>query len=306
MAYSSVTAINKSDSGLKSKIDRIINFTNILSELTKFKITFFVSVTTFVGYILHNGKIDLNFMLPALGVLILASGASALNEYQERNVDSKMERTSSRPIPSGRILPQQALFIAFTLIILGSLLLFLSGLNVLFLGLFTLIWYNAVYTPLKKRTSIAILPGSLVGALPPVIGWAASGGSIWEIEILSFAAFMFIWQIPHFWLLLLMYDSEYKKAGFPTLSNIFSIDQITKITYFWIAVLIASSSLFYFSGLLFSAVSQILLLLSGIITFYLSFRIIKEKKKEIFGKSFLLINSYVLFILIVISIENTI
>lgn len=286
--------------------ENIKYFSKVLAELTKIKITFFVSVTTFVGYILHHGSINLNFFLSTIGVLILASGASALNEFQESNIDSKMERTKERPIPSGKITAYKALLISFVLILAGTLLLALNNLTVLTLGLFTLVWYNGIYTPLKKKSSLAIIPGALVGALPPIIGWAASGGSIWDIKILTFALFMFIWQIPHFWLLLLMYDDQYKEAGFPTLSNIFSFNLITKITFAWIIILVATSGLFYFAELSVSLLSNAIIAISGLTTIYFSIKVITDKRKEIFKKAFLIINAYVLSVLIVISVESII
>jgi len=305
MALSS-TYINKIENSAGSSLLKMNEFLGILSELTKFRITFFVSVTTFVGYILQSGRIDFSFIFPTLGVLILACGASALNEYQERNIDSKMERTINRPIPSNRISKNQALFISLLLILFGSIILFLSSVPAFILGIFTLFWYNGIYTPIKKFTAFAIIPGSLVGALPPVIGWIAAGGNLFDQEILAFSVFMFIWQIPHFWLLMLMYDDQYKKAGFPTLSNIFSNKLITKITFAWIVILLFSSILFYFSGITVSYISNGILLAAGIVTAYYSYRVISKSSSRIFKKSFLLINSYVLFVLIVISIENII
>jgi len=306
MSLTTISIPNKSGSTWKSKLEKFYEFKGILSDLTKFRITFFVSFTTFVGFILHSGKLNLNFVVPTIGVLILASGASALNEYQEKKSDSKMKRTSSRPIPSGKISANNALLISLSLILIGSVILGMQSIVILLLGLFTLIWYNGIYTPLKQKSAIAIIPGSLVGALPPVIGWAASGGSISDPKILALASFMFIWQIPHFWLLLLMYDDEYKKAGYPTLSKLFSFDQITKMTFLWIAILVISSVLFYLSDLSITIISNIVIVLSGIVTLFLSLKVIKDKRKEIFGKTFLLINAYVLCILIIISIENII
>jgi heme o synthase len=306
MSLSTITVNNKIETSWKSKLERILEFRGILSELTKFRITFFITVTTLVGYILHSGEFNLNLISPIIGVLILASGASALNEYQERNVDSKMKRTSSRPIPSGKLSSNNALVISIILIVFGSGILALQNVLVLVLGLFTLIWYNGIYTPLKQKSAWAIIPGALVGALPPVIGWAASGGGIFDPKIIALASFMFIWQIPHFWLLLLMYDDQYKEAGFPTLSSIFSLNQITKITFLWIAILIASSFVFYFSELSITNISNIVLALTGILTLILSSRVITDQRKEIFGKTFLLINAYVLCVLIIISIENII
>lgn len=303
---STISISNKNKITLNSKIKNISESVSILAELTKFRITFFVAVTTFVGYIIHNGSIDINFILPTFGVLVLACGASSLNEWQERNYDSKMKRTNSRPIPSGRLSANNALIISLLFILVGSILLSFNDLATMFLGLFTLVWYNVIYTPLKQKSAIAILPGSLVGALPPVIGWVASGGSITDPKILALASFMFIWQIPHFWLLLLMYDDQYKQAGFPTLSNIFTFNQITKITFLWIVILVASSSVFYFTELSEAFLSNILLAFFGISTLFFSGSVIKASKKEVFGKNFLLINAYVLSVLIVISIENII
>jgi len=236
---------------------------------------------------------------------LLACGASALNEYQERSLDSQMERTKSRPIPSGRISEKDALIISLFLILFGSLFLALQSIAVLLLGLFTLLWYNGIYTPLKRKSSLAIVPGALVGALPPVIGWAASGGSISDPKILSFSAFMFIWQIPHFWLLLLMYDDQYRRAGFPTLSNLLSDNQIINITFMWIGLLLISSGLFVISGLSFTIVSNIFLAFLGLATLFFSAKYLYRINGN-YRKTFLIINLYVLLILVLISVENII
>ncbi len=303
MPINTTTYYSKSEITQKSKLSE---FVGILSELTKFRITFFVSVTTYVGFILYSGTINLDFLLPTIGVLILASGASALNEYQERNSDYQMERTKVRPIPSGRISAFNALFISLILILIGSTILALHSITVLLLGLFTLVWYNGVYTPLKQFTAFAIIPGSLVGALPPVIGWVASGGGLFDNQILALASFMFIWQIPHFWLLILMYDHQYREAGFPTLSNLFSYKQISQITFAWIVILVFSSSLIYLSNLSVSIISNLFLILAGLITLYFSSKVMLKNGREIYKKSFFQINAYVLFVLIVISLEKII
>lgn len=303
---SSISLTEKFSSKSKSKSASLSEFINILSELTKFRITFFVSVTTFVGFILQSKEISFDFIYPALAVLVLASGASALNEYQERYSDSRMKRTSNRPIPSGRLSETNALYIALSLIFIGSLMMLAQTVEVFVLGVFTLFWYNLIYTPLKKITSFAIIPGSLVGAMPPIIGWAAAGGNIFDNQILSFASFMFIWQIPHFWLLVLLYDDQYKQAKFPTLSDKFNNKQIVWITFFWIVVLLFSSSLFIFSELSVSYLSNILLAIFGLATFIYSLKLLSIGKKDIFRKTFLAINAYVLFVLITVSVENLI
>ncbi|MBK7106447.1 MAG: protoheme IX farnesyltransferase [Ignavibacteriae bacterium] len=289
---------------VKSFFQTFVKHKNILMELTKFKITFFVSVTTTVGFILFDGKINFELLIVTVGVLFLASGASAFNEYQERNIDGKMERTNSRPIPSGRISSNYAIISSIILILFGTVVLFFSGMNSLLLGIFTLLWYNAVYTPLKLISPFAIIPGSLVGALPPMIGWAAAGGEIFDIKILSLAGFLFIWQIPHFWLLILMYDDQYKKAGIPTLSNIFTFLQIKNITYFWIVILVLASFTFPIANLSLSILSNILFIVFGILTFFATVMSKQNHTKENFRNKFMIINLYVLSILLLITTES--
>ncbi len=290
----------------KSYTQKFIEFKNILLVLTKFRITFFVTITTSVGFLLQSGSVNLDLFVVSLGVLILASGASALNEYQESSSDSKMERTKSRPIPMGKISRKNALAVSIALIMIGSLILLYNGITVVILGLFTLIWYNGVYTILKSKTPYAILPGALVGALPPMIGWAAAGGNIFDNQILALSGFLFIWQIPHFWLLLLMYDDQYKMAGFPTLSKVLTNAQIVKITYTWIIFLVVSSLLFVFVDLSSGFLSNLILTLFGISILFGTIKVIREQKKEVYKKNFLLINLYVLCVLFLITIENLI
>lgn len=295
-----VKVVNRS----KGLLGNFVEFINILSELTKFKITFFVTVTTTVGYLLFDGQINFHLFVTAVGVLILASGASSLNEYQEKNADIRMKRTKLRPIPSGKISPNKALVISSSLILVGSFILAVIGINVMLIGLFTLLWYNGIYTPLKSKTAFAIIPGSLVGALPPAIGWVAAGGNIFDKEIIVLSSFLFIWQIPHFWLLLLMYDDQYKDAGFPTLSKIFSENQIINITYAWIVTLAVSSLLFIMVDLSQGILSNLLLGIMGILILFYSAKITKKKRRDIFRKSFMMINLYVLCVLILITIGN--
>lgn len=211
------------------------NQLKIFAEITKLKITIFVTITTVFGFIAALGTINSQIIIPAVGILFLACGSAALNHYQERNLDKLMERTKNRPIPSGKISAKSVLKISIILVIAGSVLLFWgSGILALSLGLLNLIWYNGIYTPLKKKTTFAIIPGSLVGAIPPAVGWVAAGNSITDPGIIIISFFFFIWQIPHFWLLLMVLDNDYQRAGFPTLSGWFNREQQGRITYVWI------------------------------------------------------------------------
>ena len=191
---------------------------SILTEITKLKITILVSLTTALGYILAASEIKITLFYTVLGIFLLACSSSALNQYQESDIDNLMQRTKNRPIPSGKVSGNTVFNLSILLLVTGSLTLYLfTNFTALIIGLFTFLWYNGVYTPLKRRSAFAIIPGSLVGALPPIAGWASAGGSLQDFNIYLIAFYFFIWQIPHFWLLLLLYGKDYQSAGFPVL-----------------------------------------------------------------------------------------
>lgn len=221
---------------------RISSWFDIILELGKFRISLLVCLSAAVGYILASGYLNQDLILPTVAVFILASGSAALNHYQEREFDGLMKRTSSRPVPSGRVTPANAFGVAVGMIIIGSILLYRSSNSLaLLLGLTTVFWYNAVYTPLKRITPLAVIPGALIGALPPAIGWTAAGGNLSDPFLLIVALFFFVWQIPHFWLLLLKFGDEFEKAGYPTLTSRYSNQQIAKFTFSWIIITVIIS-----------------------------------------------------------------
>lgn len=280
----------------------------ILSELSKIRITFFVMVTTGFGYIAAAEMFDLNFLLVLLGVLFLACGSASLNHYQERFTDALMERTRNRPIPSGRITSKSVLEISVLLILAGIVLLFIGGniLSVLF-GILNLIWYNGIYTPLKRKTSLAIIPGSLVGAIPPVIGWVAADGNLFSPQILMISFFLFIWQIPHFWLLLLVLDGDYKKAGMPTLTGIFSKNQLARITFIWIIATAISSMFLPLVELVETEIVKYLIVFSVILLSINSIKLLKySEEKNSIRYAFRNINFFVLFVISIISFDKLI
>jgi protoheme IX farnesyltransferase len=181
----------------------------------------------------------------AFAVFLLSGGASALNQYQERDLDAGMERTRNRPLPSGSIVVSHALAFSFALVLAGlALLAYAGGAKAAFLGLFALIWYNGLYTYLKKKTAFAAVPGAVVGMVPPAIGWVSAGGALFDPRIAAVCFIFFMWQIPHFWLLLLDHGEEYEQAGLPSLTRVMSRSQIGRVTFAWIvAAAIAGLSL---------------------------------------------------------------
>jgi protoheme IX farnesyltransferase len=148
-----------------------------------------------------------------LGTGLMASGTAALNQWYERSADARMARTRNRPIPSGRITPSNAFYFATALSIAGFIELWM-GVNLLtgLLGLFTLLSYLFLYTPLKQRSPHSTTVGAIPGAMPPLIGYAAASGRLtWEAWILY--AILFLWQFPHFYAIAWMYRDDYARAG---------------------------------------------------------------------------------------------
>ena len=205
-------------------------------KLGKFTISIPVALTGFLGYFLARPVFDLNALYTVLGIFLLSSGSSALNQIQERHTDAKMERTARRPLPSGQITLPGAILFAFCCAAGGTVLLMLTGypLAAAF-GLFTLLWYNLVYTPLKQITAFAVLPGALIGALPPLIGWTAAGRDPLDMEILAVAFLLFVGQMPHYWLLMLKVGREFHEAGLPVITSLFDERQIRNLSFVWIA-----------------------------------------------------------------------
>jgi protoheme IX farnesyltransferase len=184
-----------------------------------------------------------------------------------------MERTRIRPIPSGRLSPSSALRISLLLLISGACLLYgFTNWKAFGSGLLAIFLYNGVYTPLKKRTLFAIIPGALVGAIPPAIGWFSGGGNM-EARLLAFCSFFFIWQIPHSWLLLLDFRKDYQRAGLLSPVQALGLDRVEKISFVWIVATAVSSLLIPLFG-----VGNSLILLGGLpaLGLGLVFRVLKS------------------------------
>jgi protoheme IX farnesyltransferase len=286
-------------------INKVKKYWSIYKKLAKHRLSVLVTFSAAVGYFIAQGRSILELGGAVLGVYLLSAGASALNQYQERKYDAQMERTNKRPIPAKEISANSALTVALVLILAGSMLLYFNGIIPVVLGLLNIILYNVIYTPLKTRTPFSILPGAVVGAIPPMIGWTSAGLSLFHPTIIYIAVFMFLWQLPHFWLLLIKFGGEYEKAGFSSISRYFNTKQIKHIVFFWAGI--SSLFLFFFPvfSIQLSATLTIILIVFNLFFIGWFHRIIygKEEKKAIRG-AFILINSYMMVALIIFVINS--
>ena len=205
------------------------------AELSKFGIVLLVLVSACAGYMLAAPLgADFSWMQGAavlLGVMLLSSGASALNQVQEWRIDARMARTVGRPLPSGRLSVVQGALFAATGLVAGTLVLWLGvGRTAGILGLIAAAFYNGLYTPwLKPTSAFAAVPGAIPGALPPVIGWVAGGGALTDAGAVILFGILFLWQMPHFWALALRYRADYAAGGFPMVSEAVGVEGTARL-----------------------------------------------------------------------------
>jgi len=184
------------------------------AELTKPRITFLIVLTAASGFALASpGRVDYAALFSAMvGIALLSSGIATLNQYMERDLDALMRRTADRPLPSGKLLPWEALLFGAGVTVLAEIYLavLVNPLSAV-LGLTVIAGYLFAYTPLKTKTTLSTMVGAFPGAVPPLIGWAAARGSI-SIEAWVLFAILFLWQFPHFLAIAWMYREDYARA----------------------------------------------------------------------------------------------
>ncbi len=272
-----------------------------LFELSKLPVSLLAACSTATGFVLASNRFSLKLLLPVVGIFLLACGASALNQVQERKTDALMERTKGRPLPSGRISPFRALIFSLALMVAGSVVLFSSSKRALALGLLAVLWYNGIYTLLKRKTPFAVLPGSLVGAIPPAVGWVAGGGGVGDPRMVALSLFFFIWQVPHFGLLVFKHGTDYERAGLPCLSSLFRPEQLARILSVWILAAGVTGLGLSSWGVALSPLSSLSLLITSLGLVWYVFRLVR--KRNFFPDlAFRGINLYALFVTVLLSL----
>jgi heme o synthase len=205
-------------------------------SLMKIPLSLFIGISAVFGFVIHKNQLTISLLLTGAGVFLLACGGAALNNYQDRDYDRLLERTKNRPLPAGQLSPRRALLVSGIAIPAGLTGLYLIDGNVLLpcLGLIAILLYNGIYTPLKQRFFFPLSIGAACGMIPPLIGWTAAGGNVFSFKIFFVMMIFGLWQLPHFWLVLLNHKADYHRAGVPSMIQFFSVRQFEKIVFIWI------------------------------------------------------------------------
>jgi protoheme IX farnesyltransferase len=286
----------------------IVNKIHSYKELSKLKIMIPVSLTGFTGYFIFKPGISPEIIMVSLGIFLLAISASVLNQIQEVELDRKMKRTRKRPIPAGEIKVEHAVIFFLFNLIAGTIIISTWGnTTAAIIGLITILWYNGIYTYSKRITAFAVVPGAVTGALPPLIGWVAAGGGIWDKPIIFLEFLFFTGQIPHFWLLLLKYGEEYGKAGYPSLTNILSRVQINRLTFTWIVTSAMAALFLCYFEIIQNVPIVILLIIASVLLVWQFYGLIRiSETSNSYRKYSILLDSYFLLIILLLITDRII
>ncbi|NRF38789.1 heme o synthase [Pedobacter foliorum] len=254
-------------------------FLTDFSKLIKFRLTFLVVFSASVTFLIGS-QVEIAGVVPGIdwtkwliliaGGFLVTSAANCFNEVIEVDLDKLMTRTKDRPMPAGHMTTGQGLVSGLVMGMLGTWLLGKLNIETGLLSVFSIFLYAFAYTPLKRKSPIAVFVGAIPGALPPLIGYVAAHGKIDEIAVILFLV-QFVWQFPHFWSIAWVLDDDYKKAGFRLLPTTKRDKTSAFITFLSTLILIPVSLLptFYgFGGYYIAGVS----LVAGLIFAWLAFK----------------------------------
>lgn len=222
-----------------------------LQSLFRLRLALVNGAAALGGYLLFPARVDLAAVCALFtAVVLLAAAGSALNQVWERDLDRQMQRTCRRPLPTGRLARRTAVLLAAGCLASGATLLaFFGGPLPALLGLAVIVWYLAVYTPLKRRTQFALAVGAVCGAAAPVIGWCFAGGSPADFRVVVLAGVLYLWQVPHFWLLQQRHAEDYRRAGIP-LFEVAGGRGAASLCRLWLAAMLAAAMMLPAFGVL--------------------------------------------------------
>jgi protoheme IX farnesyltransferase len=260
------------------------------SKLIKFRLTFLVvfsaSISFLIGSKVSGVIVWHNWLMLIVGGFLVTGAANGFNEIIEKDLDKLMTRTADRPIPSGRMTTGQALVLSLFMAIAGTFLLGRLNLTTGYLSVFSILLYAFAYTPLKRKSPIAVFVGAIPGALPPLIGYVAAHEKIDAIALILFGI-QFMWQFPHFWAIAWVLDDDYKLAGFRLLPSGKRNMSSAVVTFMTTLILLPVSLLPTFFGYGGYYVGAVSLIISAIFL-YLAFMLLRTRgiadaRKLMFG-----------------------
>jgi len=252
-------------------------------QLTKFRLAVSVVISSLAGYLLAAERLEgVIIVYLFLGGYAMVGASNAFNQWMEKELDALMQRTQNRPLPSGRMQDSMALFIASGLTLIGILFLGFINFRTAFFGALSIFIYVCIYTPLKRKTPLAVFVGAFPGAIPFMLGWVAATNKF-GIEPGLLFMIQFLWQFPHFWAIGWVLDADYKKAGFKLLPS-GKTDRVTafQIVFYtlWVVVVSLVPAFHYTGTLQLSPIAAFAIGLLGLIMLFFAMKLMKEKTKK--------------------------
>ncbi|WP_299532288.1 heme o synthase [Ulvibacterium sp.] len=276
-------------------------------EITKVRLAISVVFSSLAGYLLGAEQINfVSLLLLAFGGYCMVGASNAYNQIIEKDLDALMNRTRNRPIPSGRMSVNKALFIAVSLTILGVVTLYILNPKTAMFGAISIFLYTSIYTPLKTRTPLSVFVGAFPGAIPFMLGWVAATNDF-GIEPGTLFMIQFFWQFPHFWALGWMLDEDYKKGGFKMLptgkKDGGTALQIIMYTIWMIVISVIP--VFGITGRLHLSIpAAILIFLMGLAMLFFAFRLYEKRDNASARKLMLASVSYITLMQVVYVIDK--
>lgn len=234
--------------------------------LSKFRLSVSVVGTTLIAYYLGISKNGLPFEFLeffglTVGGMLVVAASNGFNQIYEKDSDFLMHRTKNRPLAAGRMSVNDALVFSIVCAVIGlfSLAFFVNG-RAAFLSLVSLFVYTLAYTPMKRKSPMAVFVGAIPGALPPTIGWVAAVGNIDQMAWVLFLI-QFFWQFPHFWAIAWMLEDDYRKAGYTLLPNYEGRTKRNAVQIIWYSVMLVLVSMYPLFSLGFASANALFLIL---------------------------------------------
>jgi protoheme IX farnesyltransferase len=234
-------------------------------SMSKPMIGLLAAATGAAGYLSHHPA-DPAALVIAAGLFLLAGGAGILNNCQDRILDGRLRRTAGRPLVRQRIPLWRALAMSVAYSLLGLAVLWLGSGSVVVpaLGLCGLLIYNGLYTPLKRKTPYAFVPGTVAGILCAYLGWVAAGGAAPSRAFFLFLAIVVTWQFPHFFLIHLIHRDDWLRSNLPTVLGRFAVPMLEKWVVLWLLSYAGLTLLLYLLGTVRAHIGVIVLLANGL------------------------------------------